>query len=356
MMRIGIITANNLWFCPYVQIYRVVLDEKKIPYDIITWCRDGKDEQGCIQYKNKRICKNSFQKFFSYFSFASFVKKTIKANNYDKLIVFTPQVGIFISSFLKKYFKGKYIFDYRDLSIEQTPFFKKSFLRLLNNSVFNVISSPGFQKYLPKRNDYILSHNFDIDAVRYALENTGNISCQMSERIDVLTIGGIRDYESNVQVMDALANIDDFTLRFIGRGPSAEPLKIHAEKMGISNVYFKGFYTKEKEPEYISSCTFLNIFYPQKPSHDTALSNRFYNSLIYKKPMITTAGTTQGDYAVKYNVGIALKDCTNLAEELKCFIEEMDYDEYCKQCNILLNEFIYDYEKFYAVLTNFIKN
>ena len=78
-MKIGIITPANLWNCPYVDIYRRILDREYIKYDIITWCRDGKDEEGCIQFKSQKI-GNPLQKFFSYFAFASFLRKTIKEN------------------------------------------------------------------------------------------------------------------------------------------------------------------------------------------------------------------------------------------------------------------------------------
>lgn len=354
-MKVGIIVPNNLWFCPYVQIYRSILDSEKVPYDIITWCRDCKDEAGCIQYKTEIKTSNPFIKLYSYYSFASFIRRTIKENKYDRLIVFTPQVGIFISSFLKKKYKGKYIFDYRDLSIEQSFCFKRPFTRLLKNSAANVISSPGFEQYLPKGYNYILSHNFDIAIVKKALDNNSMVVTPLRKTIDVLTIGGIRDYESNVQVIDALANKEGFSVRFVGRGPSADSLKKRAVDIGASNVTFEGFYPKEKEKEYVEECTFLNIFYPRKPSHNTALSNRFYNSLIYRKPMITTADTTQGNYASKYKVGIAITDCSNLDNDLKEYIKNVDQKEYTKQCDVLLNEFIADYEKFYNMFCEFIK-
>lgn len=353
-MRIAIITSNNLWFSPYVKIYTSILDKEGVSYDIITWCRDGKDEEGCIQYKERLKSTNPIVKFFRYLSYASFVKKTLNRGKYDKLIVFTPQVGIFISSYLKKFYRGQYIFDYRDLSIEQKPYFKRAFLRLLDNSVANVISSPGFMEHLPANYDYILSHNFDVDIVRDAIQGDASTIQPSSETINVLTIGGIRDYESNVQVINSLANKEGFTVNFVGKGPSAESLKTYSENSGFTNVHFEGYYPKEKEKDYINNSTFLNIFYPRKPSHDSALSNRFYNSLIYKKPMITTAETTQGYYALKYELGVALADCTNLAEDLRKFLMNTNIEEYNIRCDSLLQEFLLDYDRFLTTLKSFI--
>lgn len=117
-MKIGLIIPNNRWFCPYVDIYSRILDDLHEQYDIISWCRDGNEEKGCIQYYGNNASRNPLMKFIPYLRFAKFVKKTIKKGHYDKLIVFTPQVGIFISGFLKRYYKGNYIIDYRDLSIQ----------------------------------------------------------------------------------------------------------------------------------------------------------------------------------------------------------------------------------------------
>lgn len=73
---------------------------------------------------------------------------------------------------------------------------------MLKISSINVISSPGFEKLLPDGHEYILSHNFDISLVRSAISQ----KCQLKkcDYFTVLTIGGIRDYEANVQVIDAL--------------------------------------------------------------------------------------------------------------------------------------------------------
>ena len=353
---IGILIPNNLWFCPYVGIYTNILDYEGVPYEIVSWCRDGKIEMGCIQYKDSNTYSNIVSRLLSYYRYSLFVRKSVKHKKYEKLIVFTPQLAIFLAGFLRRHYRGRYIFDYRDLSIEQHFIFKKPFLTVLNNSAVNVISSPGFREYLPPGYDYVLSHNFNINKVRQVLNSADNtLPPTLSlESIDVLTIGGIRDYDSNVQGIDSLSNKKGFKVRFIGRGPSATALQTHAESIGAHNVLFEGFYPKENEAAYIEGCTFMNIFYPRLNSHDTALSNRFYNSLIYKKPMITTADTTQGDYARDYSLGVAIEDCDNLDLILKDFLSQMDSELYVQRCNELLSSFVADYEKFECLVKQFV--
>ena len=317
-MRIGLLIHENVWFSPYISLYIDIIKDMGADYDVIYWNKEGLNEEG-IPY-NYKFSNNSHNllKLWGYIKYTRFLKKIIRANQYDKLIIFGPQIGIFLYSFLKKYYFKKFIFDYRDLSIEGK--FPGTFRKMLSISALNVISSPGFKKCLPDGYDYILSHNINPSVFRYASDYTYNIG--KNEHYVILTIGAIRDFESNKEVIDALGNDERFELKFVGRGPSEDDLRKYVATKGYKNVSFSGFYKKEDEYKYVEEADFLNIFYPRKISHDTALSNRFYNSLLYCKPMITTKDTIQGDYSEKYDVGIAVNNCSNLAQEIVAFYNE----------------------------------
>ena len=245
--------------------------------------------------------------------------------------------------------------DYRDLSIEQKKGFKQLFSVMLKFSCANVISSPGFKRCLPKR-DYYLSHNFNERVARSVI---GNVSPEMlfntANGIDVLTIGAIRDFSSNIEVTKDIANKEGYTLRFIGKGQgTVERIQTYCDRVNARNISFVGFYDKSEEAEYVKASTFMNIFYPRAITHDTALSNRFYNSLIYRKPMLVTKNTTQGDYAEKYQVGVAVENCNNLTADLEMFLQN-DYYLYAKRCDELLIEFLNDQNEFVEAVKQFVK-
>ena len=69
-MKIGIITPNNIWFSPYVKIYTSLLDEIKVNYEIISWNREGCEEEG-IQFNYKPKSRNPFILLYAYKKFAS---------------------------------------------------------------------------------------------------------------------------------------------------------------------------------------------------------------------------------------------------------------------------------------------
>lgn len=352
-MKIGLILPGTIWYAPYVRIYTRILQDNNVEYEIISWNRDGKDAKEGIQYEENIHVNNGSASFSSYRRYIAFIKKVVKENDFDRLIVFGPQMTCLLSTFLLRKFKGRFLIDYRDLSIEQKPGFRQLFALMTKMSYANVVSSPGFIRCLPKR-DYFLSHNFDVNAVRKNIGLRSAMGFGSSDNIDILTIGGIRDYSSNVEVVKALANDKNFSIRFIGRGGGATLLAAYAEEHGVNNVSFKGFYQKHEEVGYIQSSTFMNIFYPRVITHDTALSNRFYNSLIYRKPMIVTKDTIQGNYAEKYNVGVALADCSNLKNALQNFMLQ-DYNAYAERCDNLLQEFLNDQEQFEKLICRFIK-
>lgn len=351
-MKIALILPGTIWYAPYVRNYTHILIENNVEYDIISWNRDGQDKKEGIQYEENINVNNGSAGFSAYRRYIAFIKQVIKKNGYDKLIVFGPQMTCLLSTYLMRKFRGRFIIDYRDLSIEQKPGLRQLFALMTEISYANVISSPGFMRCLPKRN-YYLSHNFDVNAVRTAIGFRDVNGFGSSDNIDVITIGGIRDFSSNVEIVKALANKKDFSVRFVGRGGGATQLSSYCEEHGIKNVSFIGFYQKSEEAGYVQNSSFMNIFYPRVITHDTALSNRFYNSLIYRKPMIVTKDTTQGDYAEKNNVGIALKDCTDLECRLKEFIRQ-DYNAYSERCDNLLRTFLKDQEKFEGLIRDFI--
>ena len=353
-MRVALILPGNIWFAPYVRIYTRLLEAKRVDYSIISWNRDGRDPTEGFQYKGISFDGTRSASLSEYLHYIRFIIRTVSRERFDRLIVFGPQISCLLFSMLI-HWKGKYIIDYRDLSIEQKPGLKQLFSLLVKWSFANVISSPGFARCLPKA-EYLISHNFNVDAVKQALEDKNDsTNFQMSDGIDILTIGGIRDYSSNIEIVKSLANKKGFNCRFVGKGVAENQIRDYCVNNGIRNVHFRGFYRKEDEPGFIMSATFMNIFYPRIITHDTAMSNRFYNSLIYKRPMIVTQDTTQGDYAVKYGLGVAIQDGTSLAEKLQSFLES-DYLEYSKRCNDLLRLFMIDQHAFENKVNSFIES
>lgn len=354
-MKAAIIILGNSWVCPYVNTYKRAFEKLGYAYDVILWDRDGSDAVAPKRFcSGKANLDNPFLKAVSYIRYSRFIKRTILENEYDRLVVSGPHLAILLSSFLRKRYKGKYIIDYRDISVEQKPLLAGIYSKVLADSYCNVISSHGFKKYLPCRYDYFISHNFDFDIAVSALDNDFP-ACQNVSPLKVLTIGSIRNYSSNVKIIQSLGNDMDYDLHFVGRGEASESLKEYSAVHGMKNVSFEGFYKKNDEAAIVEKCNFINIFFPADAEHSTIMSNRFYLALIHKKPVIVTAGSTQAALVQEYGLGVVTSDCGNLSAEIKEYLSTFDYVDFCKKCNVLLSLFVEEHRTLERAIAGLMK-
>ena len=99
-MKVGLILPGNIWFSPYVRIYTQIFEDLGIEYDIISWNRDGSDKKEGFQFE-LRFSNNSsrISKILPYINYIWYIKRIVIENNYSHLIVFGPQIGIFLNNF-----------------------------------------------------------------------------------------------------------------------------------------------------------------------------------------------------------------------------------------------------------------
>jgi len=354
-MKIAIIQPGHIIRCPHIQIFRDALSKLNIIYDIICWNRDEiVDNEGIICNYKCPSGSTNIKKIVSYYKFTRFVIETIRHNNYDKLIIIGSPIAICLYFFLRRNYSNKFWLDYRDLSIEQKMM--GLFKRVLDISENVSISSPGYVKDLPQGYEYILSHNFEIDLIKKNIIKVPSLNTEINpgRPIVVTTIGYLRDTLVNIELIEGLKNNEKYQVRFIGDGPSGKSLKSYVENKNINNVVFVGTYEREEEHLYYETTDFVNIYFP-KGLRSTLMSNRFYNALLYKKPLISTFNSTQSEYVTKYNLGIVVDNCEFLAEKIEEFEKFYDKSVFVKNCNLLLNEFIKDYEKFEKKMSDFIQ-
>lgn len=354
-MKAAIIILGNLWVCPYVNTYKRAFEKLGYSYDIILWDRDGSDISAPLRFCSGNVnLDNPFFKAVSYVRYSRFIKRTVLKNGYDRLVVSGPHLAILLSSFLRKKYKGRYIVDYRDISIEQKPLLGRIYSKVLADSFCNVVSSQGFKDYLPTEYKYLVSHNFNFET---ALSSLGGDypETKSSDPLEILTIGYIRNYSSNVKVIRALGNRVGFCMRFAGRGDAADELHKYVLSHGVTNAVFTGFYKKDEEESIVAGCDFINIFFPDDIEHSAIMSNRFYLALIYKKPVIVTAGSVQATLVGEYGLGVVTPDCENLDRDIDEYLSGFDYQAFCKKCNELLDVFVAEHRDLERAISDFMQ-
>lgn len=327
-------------YVPYVYNYFKIAEGMGKEYDVVCWNRRGMEADVPANYiVYNHLTKDGYpilKKLREIYGFSRFVRKSIRGRKYDAVFTYTIADSLFFGFWLPHCYKGRYVFDIRDYS----PLISKRFTgwiikRLLGASAMNVISSDGFRKWLPKGFNYTVCHNTDLEKVRESIHN--NEIRQQDGTIRLLTIGNLRNADVNQSVIDALANREGIELRFAGGGVS-DKLQLHCKENNIKNVHFSGCYRKEDEDSLVQQCDMMNIMLPHDAVSDHLMSNRFYLSVRFRKPMIVNDGCFQAEVVRKYGLGLVANSDDSLYDNIMSYWKNIDWEDYNHKCAFYLEE------------------
>ena len=355
--KILLISGSNPDMAPFISFYTNILTRHGIDYEILYWNRHGRMKSPVsetIIYDRKFSNDYSdYRKLYESYLFFRYCRNHLRKNKYKGLICFTIMPLVFFNRFLKKYYSGNYIFDIRDSSpILKIDFFKKKITDIIRNSYRTVISSEGFKRWLPKDVNYLISHNIDSGLWSNVYDN----SKQAFRPIKILTIGYMIRFQPNNLIIDAFGNDGDTKLSFVGDGPMTNPLKQYCLQKGYNNVSFSGRYQKNEELGFYQDASIINILLPHTLNSDTCMSNRFYNSVLMRKPMIVNEGCYQSELVEKYHLGVVIYDYDRIKDTVKEYWENLDWNEYDEGCKLFIEDVKRDMVEFENQVVNFFNS
>ncbi|MEH7095601.1 hypothetical protein [Neobacillus vireti] len=301
MSKIAIIGFHNLHLMQFLYKYTELLDANDIAYDVIYWDRDIDSSIKVKKFKGTPVCfrykmdnyQPKYKKIIGFLKCLLFVKKTIKRNRYDKLIFLTTQTALPLYLTTIKY-KGKYIFDYRDITFEDIGICKRLVRKIIDNSVFTAISSRGFVRVLGDSEKFITAHNCsDLDLLE--ITNTK----KNSNVIRIVFWGMVRQIEFNKKVCDMFANDDRFEVLFHGEGYYLE-LQAYCSARGYHNITFTGRYSVEEIKKFASNADILMNLYDNDKQQKWAMTVKLYDGIRYQLPMLITKGSYMAEYLEGY--------------------------------------------------------
>jgi hypothetical protein len=335
---------------PYVSNYEKILKENEVDYEIINWDRFHIEEADSIfKYRDSKIGHQ--RNFLDYYKFKNFIVKRLKAAMYDKVIVFGIQLTYFLRRILVENYKNNYVIDFRDYNIIINFFNIK---RVINNSKFTVISSPGYREWLPSSDRYTVNHNTQINCLEALKEINSNFG---SEKITISCIGAIRDYAINISLIDCLKNHKDIKLCFHGEGIINKDIDKYIEDNGIKNVFLTGRYDAADEKNLYCKSDFINVLRPKDGiNNKTALPNRLYNAALYGKPLIAFEGTYLAEQIKKHKLGLVLDSFDSVEVKIENYLTKFDVAKYEQDRISFFEEVVRDNGKFTLNVERFIKS
>ena len=338
--------------CPYLKRYTDEFNKLNVQYEVLFWNRNMRDIKVPENYYfYNSVCDDADSKIKKTQEFQGFRKWVffhLKSHKTDGLILLSTLTGVLLFDRLKRY-KNKYIFDIRDYSFEKYWIFRRLEKGIIEDSFFTAISSKGFKAFLPKY-DYIIAHNFNRN------EMIENAKFTRSDGvINFVWNGTIRYFDFQKKYLDALANDSRFMMIYHGKGERLECFRAYCEEKGIKNVEFTGPYDNNKKYELLKNAHILNNCYGGDYGDELryAVSNRFYDGLIYRIPQVVEEGGYKASLVSSLEIGLPKDADATFADKIYAYYMSIDDKTFENHCESALQEIIKEDDIYISKINEF---
>lgn len=340
MSKLCIIAYSPQSIAPYLTKYIELLDNYNIKYDFITrelhdnvMDKQKKDNNIVIYYDSKYSVVGKIVRVLKW---RRDILRILKDAHYDKLIVLTGYPAIIINDFLRKKYKNKYILDIRDyIPILNNPILMKVLKSTILYSSFTVISSKGFLKWLPTKEKVMPMHNLPNNPIEFRKE----ILLATKDVVRIGYLGVINYYKQNVKLIETLKNEPRYSLLYAGIYPEENNIKTYCEHNNIESVIFLEKFSNNQKKQLYENIDIINAVYGNDSLVvTTALPNKLYDAILYKKPIMVNKGTYLSEVVEEYQIGFAIDlDYDNLVDVLNQYVKNFNEEIFIEGCRRLLD-------------------
>lgn len=335
MKRVGVVSFSNLWYAPYIKFYTDLLDTiEEIEYEVIYYNRDRSlnepDDGKYIPVPwigRGTTAAPKIEKLANLVFWKVYVNRLLRKKKYDFLIVVTTTAAVLLEKYLTNEYAGRYIFDVRDYTQEHVKQFFEAEKRLAAHSKLNIISSPGFKKFLPK-GEYKMCHNLSGKNGEDRLFRK-----KTTQPIQISYIGSISYEDQCVQLMRLVDKDERFSFIFYGNENTSHRVSEEAARLNNPRIKLMGpFKPDEKARIYGESALVFNCYGNQRPLVLHAISNKHYDGALYRVPVLNSPGTIMDELAGKYGCSLDLDHLENLDGLYEWYmnLDEAGYERYAK--------------------------
>ncbi|SDJ11344.1 Glycosyltransferase involved in cell wall bisynthesis [Halanaerobium congolense] len=290
---------------------------KKFDVKFASWNRANSVIKKCDKnmyiYNSNEGYNNKVAKLIGMFKFFLYLNKVL--NDFDPDYVIASHWDmLFLASILKNK-NYKLIYDNLDIPTASSKLFLKSFKKIERISLKKtdaIIFASRFYKDLYSNyvGEKLVLENKPLEIIKET--DNLNINNYLSEidssKTKISFIGGIR-YLSIMKnlVLASKYNNSNIELLFFGGGKDEGKLKKYCTDQNIKNVHFFGTYEYKNIGQFYKLSDVIWAAYPYKDYNvKYAISNKFFETLIFNKPCIYSENTKLGSYVKKINIGLTV--------------------------------------------------
>lgn len=352
-MKILIMGFTKIKYMPYMNYYLDNIDKAKHEVHILYWNRDLQDEdltkyQGCVFHEFKCYQEDDVSKFSKVMSFAKyrkFAKGVLINGKFDFIFVLHSLTGVLVADVLKKHYRDKYIFDYRDSTYEGFAPFKKVVASITRNARATFVSSDAFRRFLPEdcSENIYTSHNLLLDSLEHRDEKT--LRGIPSDKIRIAFWGFIRHEEINKEIIRKIAGDNRFELHYYGREQQvALNLKQYVNDIGAKNVFFHGEYTPEQRYNFVRNTDIIHNIYCDGNTM-LAMGNKYYDGIIFRVPQLCMVNSFMAKKAKDNGIGFQCDPADpSFADRIYGYYNQIDWKNFELNCDNELAKVVNEYD------------
>ncbi len=305
--------------------------------DSVLWNRNGLEvENNEGQYVHTKAAKNKLQKLFGIYHYYRYLIKLLKTKNYDILIAVHWDM-LFLCSILKV--NKKLIYDNLDMPTHKFLILRRLFRLIeligLRNTDAIIFASRFFKDFY---NDNIPSIIFENKPSKSIYKDFKDKK-RNSNEITISFFGTLRYLDILKNLIDAVGNFSSYNLIIKGSG-FAEDLVKYIKLKAYSNVVLEvGWYDYNDLGKLFSNVDLIWAAYPNRDFNvKYAISNKFFESLIFNKPCIFSEKTKLGTYIEKEGLGFTVNPYST--ESIRLLLEKIRGKKLINQLKINQREYI----------------
>jgi|GEM_PF-3906569 len=354
---ITIIAFSNLYCAPYIGIYEDILKKENCGYKVYYLDRENINEDSANVSQGMRWKRLKWlphlEKLYNFWRYKTYIKKRLSEDSSQIVIVLTTMPAVMLSGYLVKKYRRRFIMDIRDYTYEKYGIYHRIEEKTINAAAMVSISSEGFRNFLPQY-DYVVSHNVRHDRLYKAI--TENRAWRKSDgQIVIGYVGTIAYPKPVIALTELVAKDKRFSFLLYGREAN-HVVSNFINGLDADNIQMMGKYSPdEKEKTYEQIDIIFNAYGFASPLLDYAISNKYYDALIMKKPILNSPGTAMHKLLepISY-VFDHTKEQT--LDGLYSWYQELDETLSSDFCQNRLAELLSDCETFYDRVSGEIQN
>lgn len=278
--------------------------------------------------ENEIIYTYKYQnKIYKYLITLKKMRKILASSNKDDIYVCRGILTLALLLLLTFNKKRNIYYDIPDL-LENKKILPKIEKFLLYKCTKIILASRFFLNFYKKYEKKILVLENYPSKEMYNLDLKLKFNFQKKGKKIVSFIGFIRYFDVLKNLVEIIKD-KEIDLLFFGSGIDEEKLKNYCQHKKINNVYFFGEYNYKELNLFYNISDYIWASYDYRIDNvKYAISNKFYENILYEKIGIYSKNTLLGDYVLEKKIGLVV-DCFN-KKELSNFFDSLlnnDYQE-----------------------------